>query len=100
MSWWARLDRIERKLDRALNLLQKVQSGEVEMSKELDDLTAQVRSNSDLLDAATTLINGIADRIAAAGADPAALQALTNELRSKDETLAAAVTANTPQSSS
>lgn len=66
------------------------------MSKELDDLTAQVKSNSDLLDSATTLINGIADRITAAGVDPTKLAALTTELKSKDDTLAAAVTANTP----
>lgn len=66
------------------------------MSKELDDLTAQVKANSDLLDSATTLINGIADRITAAGVDPAKLSALSAELKAKDDTLAAAVTANTP----
>lgn len=66
------------------------------MSIELDSLTAQVRANSDLLDSATVLINGIADRIAAAGVDPAKLQALTAELKAKDDVLATAVTANTP----
>ena len=66
------------------------------MSKELDDLTAQVKANSDLLDSATTLINGIADRITAAGTDPTKLAALTAELKAKDDVLAAAVTANTP----
>lgn len=66
------------------------------MSKELDDLTDRVKRNSDLLDSATTLINGIADRVAAAGVDPTKLQALTEELRAKDDTLAAAITANTP----
>lgn len=66
------------------------------MSIELDNLTAQVKSNSDLLDSATTLINGIADRIAAAGTDPTKLQALTAELKAKDDVLAQAVTANTP----
>lgn len=66
------------------------------MSAELDALTAQVKANSDLLDSATTLINGIAARIIAAGTDPAALQALTDELKAKDASLAAAVTANTP----
>lgn len=66
------------------------------MSKEMDDLTAQVKSNSDLLGSATTLINGIADRIKAAGTDPVALKALTDELKAKDDALAAAVTANTP----
>ena len=66
------------------------------MSLELDNLTAQVKSNSDLLDSATVLINGIAARITAAGTDPAALAALTTELKAKDDLLAAAVLANTP----
>lgn len=66
------------------------------MSIELDNLTAQVKANNDLLDSAVELINGIADRISAAGVDPAKLSALTDELRVKDEVLAAAVTANTP----
>ena len=66
------------------------------MSAELDALTAQVKANSSLLDSATTLINGIAARITAAGTDPAALKALTDELKAKDDALAAAVTANTP----
>jgi hypothetical protein len=66
------------------------------MSIELDNLTAQVKANSDLLDSATALINGIAARITAAGTDPAALAALTTELKAKDTVLAAAVLANTP----
>lgn len=68
------------------------------MSLELDTLTAQVKRNSDLLDSATALINGIADRITAAGVDPVKLSALTDELKSKDDVLAAAVVANTPAS--
>lgn len=66
------------------------------MSKELDDLTARVRSNSVAIDSAVTLINGIADRITAAGVDPVKLTALTDELKAKDDALAAAVLANTP----
>ena len=66
------------------------------MSIEMDNLTAQVKANSDLLDSATTLINGIADRITAAGVDPVALSALTTELKAKDDVLATAVAANTP----
>lgn len=66
------------------------------MSAELDALTAQVASNTSLLQRAVTLINGIADRIAAAGLDPAKLTALTAELRSDDDGLAAAVAANMP----
>jgi hypothetical protein len=67
------------------------------MSKEFDDLTAQVAKNSEVLDSAVVLINGIADRIAAAGVDPVKLQALTTELRDKDQILAdAVVTASAP----
>lgn len=66
------------------------------MSKELDDLTATVAANDAAIDSAIVLINGIADRITAAGTDPAKLAALTAELKAKDDALAAAVTANTP----
>lgn len=67
------------------------------MSIELDNLTSQVKANSDTLDSAVALINGIADRITAAGVDPVKLNALTAELKAKDDLLAAAVVANTPQ---
>jgi len=66
------------------------------MSKEVDDLTAQVTANTGTINSAIVLINGIADRITAAGVDPAKLTALTTELKAKDDELAAAVTANTP----
>jgi hypothetical protein len=66
------------------------------MSQELDQLTAQVKANSDAADSAIALINGIADRITAAGTDPQKLNDLTTELKNKDTALAAAVTANTP----
>jgi hypothetical protein len=42
------------------------------------------------------LINGIASRIAEAGVDPVALQAVVDDLKSSSDALAAAVTANTP----
>lgn len=90
------IEKLNRKLDKILYLLLLNVEGEIEMSKELDDLTAQVSSNSDAVKSAITLINGIADRIAAAGVDPAKLSALTAELKAKDDELSAAVVANTP----
>lgn len=63
---------------------------------ELDNLTAQVAGNRSAIDSAVVLINGIADRITQAGTDPAKLAALTADLKSEDDTLAAAVVANTP----
>lgn len=62
----------------------------------MDDLKAQVAANTSVVKSAIVLINGIADRIAAAGADPAALAALTDSLKNDDAALAAAVAANTP----
>jgi len=87
---------INHKLDNILDILEHIKDKLKHMSLELDNLTAQVHANSDLLDSATLLINGIADRITAAGVDPAKLTALADELKAKDEVLAAAVTANTP----
>lgn len=66
------------------------------MSKEMDVLTEQVRINNDLLDSAVVLLNGIADRIVAAGVDLPKLTALADELKAKDEQLAAAIVAGTP----
>lgn len=80
-------------LNNKLNIiLERLQS----MSQEMDALTAQVQANNDALDSAVALINGIADRITAAGVDRAKLTSLTDELRAKDETLSSAVLANTP----
>ncbi len=62
----------------------------------LDALVAQVAANKTVIDSAIVLINGIAARIAAAGADPAALAALVDDLKASDSALAAAVAANTP----
>jgi hypothetical protein len=64
--------------------------------KELDDLKVQVAATRTVAQSAITLINGIADRITAAGVDPQALADLTASLKSDDDALAAAVSANTP----
>jgi hypothetical protein len=73
-----------------LDLMEKI------IMASLDDLTAQVAANKSVSQSALILINGIADRITAAGADPAKLAALTASLKSDDDDLAAAVKANTP----
>lgn len=85
-------------IDNILTELRLLNKELMNMSTEMDNLTAQVHANSDLLDSAVTLINGIANRITAAGVDPVALDALTTELKAKDEALAASVAANTPAS--
>lgn len=90
--------RLQRDITRINNKLNYIIIRNEVMSLELDNLTAQVKANSDLLDSATVLINGIADRITAAGVDPVKLNELTAELKAKDDVLATAVTANTPVS--
>ena len=85
----ARFDAIE-------TLLRSVLQKEQHIMSELTDLQAQVAQNTAVEQSAIVLIQGIAARIDAARTDPAALQALTNELRAMDTQLADAVAANTP----
>lgn len=76
------------------------------MPQVIDDLTAQVTANTTVVESAITLINGIQGRIDAAvtaaianGATAeqlAPLADLSTALKSEDDKLAAAVTANTP----
>jgi hypothetical protein len=87
-----------RRIFRAVELLDKIQRVNqqlIKYMKELDDLEAQVHANDDVEASAVILINGIAARIAAAGVDPAKLNALTSSLRASAEALSAAVAANT-----
>lgn len=63
----------------------------------IDDLTAQVHSNTTVIGSALTLIQGFQAKLdAAIAAGPAALNALSAELKQNDDALAAAVAANTP----
>jgi hypothetical protein len=87
-----RLIRIERKLDL---LLKK----EMQLMATMAELETQVKANTDAEDSAVLLIQGIAKQLTdalAAGADPARLQALVDQLKSHADPLAAAVVANTP----
>jgi hypothetical protein len=85
-----------RRLDQILARLDALGRQESTIMQELDDLTAQVKATDDAQQSALVLINGIADRLAAAGTDPVKLAALTADLKTNSDALAAAVTANTP----
>ena len=63
------------------------------------ELQAEVERNTSVDESAIMLINGLADQIAAlvAAGDTTGLEALVVKLRTDSDTLAAAVTANTPQ---
>jgi hypothetical protein len=68
------------------------------MAGELDNLRAEVAENGSAIDSAITLLNGLKTRLdeAIASGNMAEVQALSNELSNKTDSLAAAVTANTP----
>ena len=71
-----------------------------QVNQDLANLQAAVAAEDTVIQSAVTLINGIAQRIADAGTDPVALQALTADVQAQASALAAAVTANTPASGS
>jgi len=66
------------------------------MSQSIDDLKAAVEASVTVQESAIVLINGIADRIAQAGVDPVALQAVVDSLKAESTKLSDAVVANTP----
>ncbi len=96
MGVFPQLNRIEAALLRIERRQIILIQGELAMSKELDDLTAQVKANADLEASAVTLINGLADQIKAAADDPAKIAALADQIKASSAPLAAAVAANTP----
>lgn len=67
------------------------------MSKEMDDLTAEVAETKGIMASAKVLIEGFAARLEAAGTDPAKLNALREDLDTSSTDLAKAVAANSPQ---
>lgn len=64
----------------------------------LDALTAAVTNENTVIDSAITLLTEISAQLSAAATDPAAVQALADEINAKAQTLADAITANTPAS--
>lgn len=62
----------------------------------LDTLTAEVARNTTVEQSAITLLQGLKAQLDAAGTDPVALKALSDQLGTNDDALAAAVAANTP----
>lgn len=66
------------------------------MTAEFDALTAEVARNTTEDQSVIALVNGLADQIAALKDDPAALQALADQLRASNDAVAAAIAANTP----
>ncbi len=65
------------------------------MSQSLDRLTREVSENRDAVDSLVELITGLAQQIRDNATDQAALEELANSLDAQQDTIAAAVSANT-----
>lgn len=64
----------------------------------LDKLTADVAAETTIDNSVATLLTSLSAQITAAGTDPAALKALTDQMETNASALQAAITANTPAS--
>ena len=63
---------------------------------DLVSITAAVAAETSVVESAVTLLNSLNARLIAAGTDPVALQALSDQITANTNSLAAAVVANTP----
>ena len=64
----------------------------------IENLRAEVERNQAVDGSAITLLNALAAKVEENINDPAALQALVDQVRASNDALAAAVVANTPAS--
>jgi hypothetical protein len=67
------------------------------MAQDITALETEVSETVGIMESATALINGFADRLRDAGADPAKLAQLQSDLDTNGNALAAAVAANTAE---
>lgn len=80
--------------------LRNIEAQEKKLATTLDTVQADVAAEDTVVDSAITLLQGLAAALAAAGTDPAKLQALHSDITNKTQALANAVVANTPAASS
>lgn len=66
------------------------------MAQDLSTITTAVENSTTVEESAITLLNEISAALTAAAGDPAAVQALADQISANSAALAAAVVANTP----
>jgi hypothetical protein len=84
-------------LQRLNQNLELLRQQEKRMTQATDNLAAAVRRETDVVSSVTTLISGLAAQIKATSTDPQ-VQQLADQINANSDTLASAVTANTPAS--
>jgi Ca2+-binding RTX toxin-like protein len=77
-------------------MLAQLIQGNKSMTTTLDALTSEVANNTSVEQSAVTLLGNLKTALDAAGTDPVALKALSDQLATNDAALASAITANTP----
>lgn len=82
----ARIERLEKNI---ISQLEKIMSA-------LSDLQTAVAAENTVIDSAVTLLQGLKTALDAAGTDPVALKALSDDITAKTNSLSAAIVANTP----
>lgn len=92
------LTSIERKLDTIIALLRQSINQEEQQMATLEDLAGEVSANGNAVSSAVQLLNGLSQQLrdAVAQNDPAAINALADQLDANTAALSEAVTANTP----
>jgi hypothetical protein len=86
---------IDRKLDELIGLLKILIRKEAIVSQATDNLASAVQRETNVVSSVTTLISGLAAQIKQTSSDPQ-VQALADQINANSDTLANAVTANTP----
>lgn len=87
-----------RRLDQLSQHIQRLTRLEIAMSKEMDDLIAEVAADRAVDESAMTLLEQISKKLEEAGTDRVKLAQLANDLKTNREAMAAAVIKNTPAS--
>lgn len=90
------LDRIERKLDRLLVLAGAITNKETLVMADVTKIQADVAAQNTVVGSVVTLLQQLKTSLDAAGTDPAALAALSQQIEANTQALSAAVVANTP----
>lgn len=85
----------ESRIEQIWALLNTVSQKENVIMSDLSTLETDVKANSDTVQSAVILLNGLKAALDAAGTDPVKLKALSDQLESNTAGLAAAVVANT-----
>ena len=96
LNVFIRADASDHVMDQLNRLLDSIDKMEIKLANELSDLATQVSETNTVIGSAVALIKGLKSALDAAGSDPLALKALRDSLDASEQSLAAAVAANTP----